>query len=87
MSCLLTMSCASLKLIYQTFVFFSRSSISLGIPPLPRRLLPLPAVLQGFILASLALESAFGILPESSGGSIPWVALLIAVEGICGGLA
>jgi len=75
------------QLIYQTFVFFSRSSISLGIPPLPRHLLPLPAILQAFILASLGLESAFGILPESSNGSIPWIALLIAVEGICGGLA
>ncbi|KAF9515000.1 hypothetical protein BS47DRAFT_1328482 [Hydnum rufescens UP504] len=75
------------QLIYQTFVFFSRSSISLGIPALPRRLLPLPAILQGFILTSLVLESAFGLLPKSSNQSIPWVALLIAAEGICGGLA
>ena len=81
------MTCAFLKLIYQTFVFFSRSSISLGIPALPRRLLPLPAIFQGFILTSLVLESTFGILPESSSGSIPVVALLIAAEGICGGLA
>ncbi|KAG6865745.1 hypothetical protein C0991_012217 [Blastosporella zonata] len=76
------------QLVYQTTVFFSRSSISLGIPPLPARLLSLPAILQAFILAILAFESAVGLFPESDEtASITTVFLLISLEGICGGLA
>jgi len=65
-------------------VFFSRSSITFGLPPLPIQLLPFPAIFQGLILATLTLEAARQIFD----GSGPYlVFLLIATEGICGGLA
>ncbi|KZV95981.1 batten's disease protein Cln3 [Exidia glandulosa HHB12029] len=77
------------QLVYQTSVFLSRSSISLGIPPLPARLLPLPAIVQAFILAILALESGLGLFADNSDVSIPLflIFVLISAEGICGGLA
>ncbi|TCD60116.1 battenin CLN3 protein [Steccherinum ochraceum] len=76
------------QLVYQTTVFFSRSAITLGFPPLPRRLLPLPAAVQAVILTILVIDSAVGIFSdESEGLSISLVFLLIALEGICGGLA
>ncbi|TFY77085.1 hypothetical protein EWM64_g6929 [Hericium alpestre] len=76
------------QLVYQTTVFFSRSSISLGIPPIPARLLSLPAIIQACILIVLAYESAVGFFPDSSEGiNIVMVFLLISLEGICGGLA
>ncbi|TFK80381.1 batten's disease protein Cln3 [Polyporus arcularius HHB13444] len=76
------------QLVYQTTVFLSRSSITLGLPPLPGRLLSLPAIVQGFILTILAFESAVGILgDENEGMSFAFVFLLISIEGICGGLA
>ncbi|KAG6333470.1 hypothetical protein ID866_5619 [Astraeus odoratus] len=76
------------QLVYQTTVFMSRSTISLGIPPLPTRLLPLPAVVQLMILITLAYESAVGIFAEDhEGWSILFVFILISIEGICGGLA
>ncbi len=69
-------------------MFFSRSSITLGLPPLPGRLLSLPAIVQGFILTILAFESAVGIFgDENEGMSFALVFLLISIEGICGGLA
>lgn len=81
------------QLIYQAFVFLSRSSISLGLPALPTALLPAPAVIQAVIMTTLALESSTGFLsgasPESTtqGFVLPILMFLIAVEGICGGLA
>ncbi|GAW10360.1 batten s disease protein Cln3 [Lentinula edodes] len=76
------------QLIYQTTVFLSRSSISIGIPPLPPNLLPLPSVLQGFILLLLAFESSIGFYADDAEGlSIITVFALISLEGICGGLA
>ncbi|KAI0703054.1 batten's disease protein Cln3 [Cytidiella melzeri] len=76
------------QLVYQTTVFFSRSSISLGILPLPARLLPAPAFAQALILALLAIESGVGIFSEDSQAlSFTFVFLLISIEGICGGLA
>ncbi|KAJ4496176.1 batten's disease protein Cln3 [Lentinula edodes] len=76
------------QLIYQTTVFLSRSSISIGIPPLPPNLLPLPSVLQGFILLLLAFESSIGFYADDAEGlSIIAVFALISLEGICGGLA
>jgi len=76
------------QLVYQTTVFFSRSSITLGIPPIPRRLLPVPAAVQAVILTILITESAVGIFGDTSEGlSITLVFLLISLEGICGGLA
>lgn len=60
----------------------------MGLPPLPAPLLPLPAIIQAFILASLALESAYGFLPEHSPQyTLPVIFLLVGLEGICGGLA
>ncbi|KAG6811600.1 hypothetical protein H0H92_006662 [Tricholoma furcatifolium] len=74
--------------LWQIPVFLSRSSISLGFPPLPSRLLALPAITQAFIFVVLAYEAAVGIFNESSSAtSILMVFLLISVEGICGGLA
>ncbi|KAG5643329.1 hypothetical protein DXG03_001179 [Asterophora parasitica] len=76
------------QLVYQTTVFFSRSSISLGLPPLPSQLLSLPAILQCLILLILGFEAAVGLFPEeANGASIVTVFLLISIEGICGGLA
>jgi battenin len=46
-------------LTYQSFVFLSRSSLSLGVPPIPRILLPLPAILQGVILGLLTIQAKF----------------------------
>ncbi|RPD61769.1 batten's disease protein Cln3 [Lentinus tigrinus ALCF2SS1-7] len=76
------------QLVYQTTVFLSRSSITLGLPPLPGRLLSVPAIVQGFILTTLAFESAVGIFgDQNEGASFVFVFLLISIEGICGGLA
>jgi hypothetical protein len=51
---------------------------------LPIKLLAFPAILQGLILAILTLEAARQIF---DGGGPYLVFLLIAMEGICGGLA
>ncbi|KAI0641301.1 batten's disease protein Cln3 [Trametes meyenii] len=76
------------QLVYQSTVFLSRSSISLGLPPLPGRLLSLPAIVQGAILTTLALESAAGLFGDAHPGlSFALVFLLVSIEGICGGLA
>ena len=73
---------------YQAAVFISRSSISLGLPPLPARLLYLPAAIQAAILAVLAVESATGFVPDSKEGvAITMCFVLIAIEGFCGGSA
>ncbi|KNZ79134.1 Protein BTN1 [Termitomyces sp. J132] len=76
------------QLVYQTTVFLSRSSITLGIPPLPANLLFTPAVLQALIFVILAFDSAVGLFPDDDGAiSIVTVFLLISLEGVCGGLA
>jgi len=79
------------QLVYQTTVFLSRSSISMGIPPLPARLLSLPAIIQAGILLVLTFESAVGIFPSGPNANEAWsiatVFLLISLEGICGGSA
>ena len=76
------------QLVYQSTVFVSRSSISLGIPPLPEKLLSLPAVAQFLILVTLIYESAVGLFSDDHpASSIMFVFLLISIEGICGGLA
>ncbi len=81
-------------MVYQSTVFLSRSSISLGLPAIPERLLPLPAIIQSVILVLLVVESARGLVGPGDGSdgtmdgmSIMLVFLLISVEGICGGLA
>jgi len=76
------------QLVYQTTVFLSRSSISIGIPPLPQKFLPLPSVFQGFILLLLVFESSVGFYAaDAEGLNILTVFFLISLEGICGGLA
>ncbi|KAI0767514.1 batten's disease protein Cln3 [Fomes fomentarius] len=76
------------QLVYQTTVFLSRSSITFGLPPLPGRLLSLPAIVQGIVLCTLAFESAVGVFgDENEGTSFAFVFLLVSIEGICGGLA
>ena len=68
-------------------MFLSRSSITLGLPPLPGRLLSLLAIVQGLILTTLVFESAVGIFgDEHEGASFAFMFLLIRVEGIRGGL-
>lgn len=83
----------------QTFVFISRSSLSLGLPPLPRSLLPLPTILQFFVLILLSFQARSFIFstaaytppaPEPKAGvdrAITAVFLLICIEGLCGGTA
>jgi len=81
------------QLIYRSFVFLSRSSISFGLPALPVALLPAPAVIQACILTFLAVESSTGFLSAgqsestTQGTVLPTLMFLIAVEGIGGGLA
>ncbi|BGP37516.1 battenin CLN3 protein [Rhodotorula kratochvilovae] len=77
-------------LLYQTFVFVSRSSLSiLRLPPLPLSLLPLPTLLQLLILALTFLEARTGFLVALAGehGATWAVALLVCAEGLCGGAA
>ncbi|CBQ69826.1 related to YHC3-protein involved in vacuolar arginine transport [Sporisorium reilianum SRZ2] len=72
------------QLVYQTFVFLSRSSISMfGLPPIPRRWLWAPAVLQTGILAVLMTESVYGWFRASIAS--PLVIVLVCVEGLAGG--
>ncbi|KAF5365226.1 hypothetical protein D9758_005426 [Tetrapyrgos nigripes] len=52
------------------------------------QLLPLPSIVQGFILVLLAAESSIGFFDDDmEGASILLVFFLISLEGICGGLA
>ncbi|GAA5943530.1 hypothetical protein JCM10213_005521 [Rhodosporidiobolus nylandii] len=76
------------QLLYQTFVFISRSSLSiLHLPPLPLSLLPLPTLLQLCILFLTLLESSTSLFVSLAGehGATYLVALLICAEGLCGG--
>ncbi|PLW21284.1 hypothetical protein PCANC_05062 [Puccinia coronata f. sp. avenae] len=78
------------QLTYQIFVFFSRSSMAIfRFPALPRRLIPLPSLLQMVILCVLLLEASNGFL--SSVVPTQWIYMLvfavISLEGVCGGLA
>ena len=67
-------------------------------PPLPYRFLWSPAIIQLCVLIVLSLESAKGIFESGAqmvrqtvddweGWSVFIVVVLIAVEGICGGLS
>lgn len=81
------------QLIYQSTVFLSRSSISIGFPALPQRWLSAPAVVQGVLTVVLGVESAvgwgvFGAEDGVSEDSHIWFVMgCIALEGVCGGLA
>ncbi|KAI0283624.1 CLN3 protein-domain-containing protein [Russula aff. rugulosa BPL654] len=73
------------QLVYQSTVFLSRSSLSIGLPALPIRAIPIPSIIQGILLITLSSESALGYFPESLAPGL--VFLLISIEGICGGLS
>lgn len=74
------------QLVYQTFVFLSRSSISIfNLPAIPKHLLWLPALLQTGLLVLLTSESVYGWFRESIAS--PLVVVLICVEGLAGGAA
>ncbi|GAA5976819.1 hypothetical protein JCM5350_007257 [Sporobolomyces pararoseus] len=78
------------QLLYQTFVFISRSSLSiLHLPPLPISLLPLPTILQLVILFLTILESTSGVFVRIFGenGAVWWTGGLVCCEGLCGGAA
>ncbi|GAA5855539.1 hypothetical protein JCM3766R1_006352 [Sporobolomyces carnicolor] len=78
------------QLLYQTFVFVSRSSLSiLHLPPLPLALLPVPTVLQLAILSVTLLESSTSFLVDWFGeAGATWVTIaLVCCEGLCGGAA
>ncbi|RSH77220.1 battenin CLN3 protein [Apiotrichum porosum] len=87
------------SLTYQSFVFLSRSSLSLGLPPIPRRYLPVPTITQFFVLVLLFLQARRFIFstpeytppfPEPATGvdrAITFVFLLTCLEGLCGGSA
>lgn len=73
------------QLVYQSTVFLSRSSLSIGLPALPTHAIPIPSIIQGILLITLSSESALGYFPESLAPGL--VFLLISIEGICGGLS
>lgn len=74
------------QLVYQTFVFLSRSSISIfKLPAIPRHLLWLPAVLQTTLLLVLMTESLYAWFRASIAS--PLVIVLICIEGLAGGSA
>ncbi|ORY90784.1 batten's disease protein Cln3 [Leucosporidium creatinivorum] len=78
------------QLVYQTFVFISRSSLSiLHLPPIPIPYLPLPTLFQLALLLLTSLESSLGYLESTLGenGAI-WITFaMIACEGLAGGSA
>ncbi|CAO1615983.1 unnamed protein product [Sympodiomycopsis kandeliae] len=74
------------QLTYQTFVFLSRSSISiLHIPPIPKSLLWVPAIVQLAILFLLTSESLYFWFRDSIARSL--VIVLVGMEGLAGGWA
>ncbi|ORY33130.1 batten's disease protein Cln3 [Naematelia encephala] len=85
------------SLTYQTFVFLSRSSLSLGLPAIPLGLLPIPTIVQFIILTLLSLQASNFIFSSTSytppsdppfagvDRSITIVFLLMCLEGLCGG--
>jgi battenin len=82
--------------VYQTFVFVSRSSLSvLHLPPIPIAYLPLPTCFQLALLLITASESATGFVQTALGGgggededgAIYATFLFIACEGLAGGSA
>ncbi|KAL8279937.1 hypothetical protein RQP46_007787 [Phenoliferia psychrophenolica] len=78
------------QLVYQTFVFFSRSSLSIfRLPPLPRALIPLPTLVQLTLLVLTTFEAYTNFLSTAFGeaGATWVVAGFIALEGLSGGLA
>ncbi|PWN33942.1 batten's disease protein Cln3 [Meira miltonrushii] len=74
------------QLTYQTFVFLSRSSISIfRMPAIPKRYLWVPAILQGLLLIILTTESIYAWFRASIAS--PLSIVLVCVEGLAGGSA
>lgn len=74
------------QLTYQTFVFLSRSSISVfRLPAIPKKYLWLPAILQGGLLLVLTSESLYQWFRESIAS--PLAIVLVCIEGLAGGSA
>lgn len=74
------------QLTYQTFVFLSRSSVSIfRLPAIPKRYLWVPAILQGLLLAVLTTESIYNWFRTSIAS--PLAIVLVCVEGLAGGSA
>lgn len=74
------------QLTYQMFVFLSRSYTSvLRLPPIPKRWLWTPAVLQGGLLLLLTSESVYAWFRRSIAS--PLVIVFVAIEGLAGGAA
>ena len=72
------------QLVYQGFVFFSRSYTSiLPLPPIPKAWLWTPAIVQLGLLLILSSESVFDWFKESLARSL--VIVLVAIEGLAGG--
>ncbi|KAM0792898.1 hypothetical protein ACM66B_002659 [Microbotryomycetes sp. NB124-2] len=78
------------QLVYQTFVFISRSSLSiLRLPPIPIPFLPLPTLFQLGLLAVTTLQASTLFISNSLGeAGATWVTfVLVACEGLAGGSA
>jgi battenin len=74
------------QLTYQTFVFLSRSSISIfRLPAIPKHLLWVPAFLQGLLLVVLTTESLYNWFRDSIAS--PLTIVMICIEGLAGGSA
>lgn len=72
------------QLVYQAFVFISRSYTSiLPLPPIPKAWLWSPAILQVCLLVLLSSESIYDWFKASIARSL--VIVLVAVEGLAGG--
>jgi len=72
----------------------SRSSISVGLPALPRRWIKVPAFVQAAILAVLALEAGVGVFGwwsnnggsgGSGGGEVMWKGVMGKAKGVVDG--
>ncbi|KAK4048076.1 battenin CLN3 protein [Microbotryomycetes sp. JL221] len=78
------------QLVYQTFVFVSRSSLSiLQLPPIPIQFLPLPTVFQLCLLAITSFQASTLFISNAFGeAGATWLTfLLVACEGLAGGSA
>lgn len=58
-------------------------------PPLPKRLIPLPSLVQVLLFCIVLLESSYEILTHLFDDQLIYTVIfgLITLEGICGGLA
>lgn len=72
------------QLVYQAFVFLSRSSVSVfKLPAIPREWLWVPAMCQCALFVTLSTEAVYHWFRASI--APPLAIVLIAVEGLAGG--